>query len=582
MLITRNKYNWLSLALGTPLILVLFFVVAACATTQSTSTPVPPSTPMPPTAPTSAPIFTPTVQVPALASPVQPSSAPTRALPTATLIASGKPQSGGILKFAMARSFDNLDPAYSVGRGFRPVLFTVFNNLVRLEPDGTVVPELAKSWDISADGKIVTFHLVKGVKFHDGTSLDASAIKWNYDRFLDSAVGSPRKLDLVPPLEKVDALDSETIRFQLSQPTRTLLMNIALRAGHISSPTSVQKLNSYSDRRGDFGRKPVGSGPFELKEWIPDDHITLARNASYWETGKPYLDGMRLPFITDTQVIFAMLRTGEIDIMEELPTASIPIAKSNPGIQVVGGTGARVRDVWFRLSEEPWNNKALRQAVSYAMDRKTINDVLYQGLATPAYHPIGPIYGVWYDPSLKMYEFDLTKAKEKMAEAGYSKGFSYVQPCRSASSDIQWCELYQAMVAKIGIQMEIKPWESAAYFPDFVSGKHNGPVLSGLTPLIDPDLLLGGYFTTKGSFNVSYKTGYGSPAFDKLIDEAAGIYDVAKAKDKYNQALTLLMGDAVQVFQVYEPAFFGIRSNVRGFSVPPDLDTRLRDLWLDR
>ncbi len=184
-------------------------------------------------------------------------------------------KSGGVIRFPLTISIDAPDPAFSVLTGTRVVMPAIYSFLVKQNPDGTVAPDLAESWEISSDGKVITFNLRQGAKFQDGTDFNAQAVKWNYDRYLDPDLGSPRKKELSPPLESVEVVNNATVRFNLSKPFRPLLAALTLQAGMIASPTAVQKYNSYDDRLGEYGRRPIGAGPFRLDEWIPDTRFTL-------------------------------------------------------------------------------------------------------------------------------------------------------------------------------------------------------------------------------------------------------------------------------------------------------------------
>lgn len=564
-------------------VLVLASVMAlgvACASSAPTATPVQPQQPAQPVAPTqvtSQATATPVSGVPT-ATALTPT--PTRTLPTATPEATGKPVYGGTIRYALARSFDNFDPAFSLEAGMVSTLYSIFNTMVHYNYDGQIVPELASSWEFSADGKVVTFHLQPGVKFQDGTALDADAVKWNYDRFLDTKSGSARRADLVPPLDKVEVVDKQTVRFTLTAPFRPFLATLSDRPGMMASPTAVQKLNSYSDRNGDFGRKPVGSGPYILKEWVPGSHFALVKNDSYWQKGVPYSEGAYLPIIADKLVQFAMLRTGEMDIMDEMVATDALLAQKISGLKLSTLAGSRFRVIMFRVSKEPWNNKALRAAFAYAQDRKILVNVLYQGLASPAYDPTGPAYGDWFDDTIKVYDYDTQKAKQKLAEAGYPNGFSYEQPCSNNTFETQWCETEQSMLANVGIKMEIRPWNSVSYFSDWGQLKHDGPIISGIFARVDPHINLKRWFHSTGSSNLSSKTGYSNPEVDKLIDEAAIVYDMAKAKQIYNKLQTTMAEDANWIYQVYEIDLYGLRSNLMNFHPRLNRNVNLREMWL--
>ncbi len=556
-------------------------LLMACASNEPTATPIAPAQPAPAVAPTAAP------QPAATTAPVQaaPTSTvavptPSRILPTATPVDSERPQYGGTLRTSPVISGgDTFDPAFMIQTGFRSPAFAIYSALVQSMPDTSPGPDLAQSWEVSSDGKAVTFHLQPGVKFSDGTPVDAKAVKWNYDRHLDPKVGSSRRSELSPPLERVEAPDDLTVRFILTAPFRPLLAVLMERGGFIVSPTAVDKNNSYSDRAGEFARRPVGSGPFKLQSWNPLVEITLSRNENYWEKGKPYLDAIKYPLLGDKQVEFALLRTGELDVMQDMRSGDVAIARANPQIKVVERAGTSFRFIWFRQTVKPWDNQALRAAMAYAMDRDTFAKALYGGLASTAYQPIGPAYGQWFDSTIKTYAFDKQKAKQKLTEAGYSTGFTFQAMCGDAATEVQWCEAAQSMWADVGIKVEWQSYPIQTHFADFVSRKFDSPILTWISPRNDPHLNIQRLYHTKGSSNA---TGYGNPQLDSLIEQGATIYDIAKAKEVYNKALSQVAEDAGMIFLVYETNIYGIRSNVRNFATRLDNVLRVRELWLSK
>ncbi|MBI4283648.1 MAG: ABC transporter substrate-binding protein [Chloroflexi bacterium] len=311
-------------------------------------------------------------------------------------------------------------------------------------------------------------------------------------------------------------------------------------------------------------------------------YIKVARNENYWQKGLPYLDDIYLPMIPDTSVQFAMLRTGELDVMEDLDSSALDFADRNPQIRIEIAKGSRTRFIWYRLNVAPWDNKPLREAFSYATNRQVLSDVLYQGLATPAYDDISPIYGKFYDPNYKAYDLDTAKAKQKLIEAGYPNGFTYEQPCSSNPFEIQWCETLQSMYRDVGINVQLRLWQAGSYFSDFVSKKHDGPVWSGLSAKITPHLLFSRYIYSTGAGNKPYGRAYANPEVDRLIDEAAKTYDSTKQYQMYRQAAKLVVEDVATTYHVHEPLFWGVRSNVQGFEIYPDTEMRVRFLWLKK
>ena len=190
------------------------------------------------------------------------------------------PVRGGTLSIGWIPGAKTFDPHLSVQWPERFVLYMVFNTLVGLDKSFNVIPELARSWQVSSDGKRVTFQLQRGVKFHDGTEFNAETVKWNIERVLDPNTKSPQRSQL-EAVAAVTVVDPHTVAFELKRPFAPLLAALGERPGFIVSPAAVQKTGDG------FGRTPVGTGPFRLVEWVADSRVTLERFPDYWDKGKP-------------------------------------------------------------------------------------------------------------------------------------------------------------------------------------------------------------------------------------------------------------------------------------------------------
>jgi len=454
----------------------------------------------------------------------------------------------------------------------------IFNPLVELAPDSTILPELAESWDISNGGKTVTFNLVKNAKFHDGTKLDANAVKWNFDRSLDPDVNSPRAKNLVPPLEKVEVVDDYTIRFTLAQPSRAFLSLLIQREGMIASPTAVEKMNSYGAHTGDFGGNPVGSGPYKFVRWLIGREVMLEKNPDYWEEGLPYLDGVRFNITEDFSIQFAMLRTGEIDMMNEMRTEDAVKAKSLGGINVVQRAGTRIRWMLFKMDIPPWDNLALREAFAYAMNRQVVLDVVYGGFGLPSYTAVASGYGKFWDSESTMFAYDPEKAKQKLVEAGYPNGFEYTQRHRTRSFEIPWVETVQTFLGDVGIKATLRPHINEGYWTDWVAGDYDTPVLGGLSARSDAHI----DFTLRWRCGNRYKMAFCNPEVDRLLDQAAATYDQNKAAELYHKISRLVIKELPGIPIVDEATMWGLQDYVKGFNTYLDKQTRVKYIWMDK
>lgn len=262
----------------------------------------------------------PSAPAPAATPPVQAS--------TATTAAEVAKSTGGSLVYARNMDTRTLDPHFSAQLSERYALYLIYNTLVAYDKDFNIVPDLAASWDIGDEGKSVTFHLQPGVRFHDGTECDAEAVKWNLDRVVDPSVNSPLRGQLQPPLEKVEVIDKTTVKLASSIPWRPLLAALGERPGFIVSPSAAQKSGQ------DFGRNPVGSGPFKFVDWVPDSHIIVERFTDYWDKGKPRLDRIDIRHVPDAQVQLGMIRTSEAHLIDSVVPSALQTLQGIQGLTV--------------------------------------------------------------------------------------------------------------------------------------------------------------------------------------------------------------------------------------------------------
>ena len=266
---------------------------------------------------------------------------------------------GGTLRIGWIADAKILDPHFSVQFSERYVLYMVFNTLVGLDRSFNVVPELARAWQVSPDGKRVTFQLQRGVKFHDGTDFNADVVKWNIERILDPQNKSPQRSQLEPAVAAVTVTDPYTVVFELKKPFAPLLAALAERPGFMVSPAAVKQAGA------DFGRRPVGTGPFRFVEWVADSQLTLERFPDYWDKGKPYLDRVTFRIVPDPTVRLTMVRTGEVDIATDVDAKDVPALQGEAALRVSEvRPPARWTALQWHVDQPPFNNKALRQAIA--------------------------------------------------------------------------------------------------------------------------------------------------------------------------------------------------------------------------
>lgn len=447
----------------------------------------------------------------------------------------------------------SLDPAAVTAVNDFRILMNLYDGLVRYK-DGAleVEPALAKSWKISSDGLAYTFALRPGVKFHDGSDFAADAVKFNFDRMLDEK--SPYR-DTGPfplsfffsAIKEVKVIDSLTVEFDLKEPYAPFLSNLAYPTGLIVSPEAIKKLGK------DIGRHPSGTGPFVFKEWESNSKVVLERNPTYWD-GAPKLEAVVFRPITDANTRVAEMLSGGIDLMVEVPPDALAQFKDGAQYQIYQQSGPHVWFLILNAKEPPFNDKRMRQAVNYAVNKKAIAENILQGTAQVAAGPTPPAFAWAYDDTLQPYPYDPTKAKELIKASGYDgKELTfYVTEGGSGMLDpVPMGTAIQADLAAVGLKVKIETYEWNTFLGKVnpgLEGKANLAEMAWMTN--DPDTLpylalRTAAWPDKQGFNSGY---YSNPDVDKLLEEARKSTDQAERATLYKKMQEIVHDDAPWLF----------------------------------
>ena len=485
-----------------------------------------------------------------------------------------QPRYGGTVIFGGLTDVKNLDNIRMTSLGDSNVDFQFYDHLLALGQDMAIEPGLAEDWEISSDGKDITFRLRRGVKFHDGTDFNAQAVKFHFDRLLDPDGFGRARTDYERMMNSVEIVDEYAVIFHLKNPARPFFTLLARSpaGGGIVSPAAAEK---YGE---DFNSNPVGTGPFKFQEWAIDNRLVMVRNEDYWREGLPYLDVVRYILVLDRSVQVAMVRTGDLDVQDNILPAHAPLLEGSPSVRLLAYPSGRFHAIRVSVDRPPWDNSTLRQALAYAVDRQAIVDVLLSGNGRPAYTPEGD--GFWWSaPDLKPYTYDPTRAKELLAEAGYPNGITVDWWASATTDNIKDAEVHQAILEESGINLNINTVPSTDKWQMVVTRQIHMNSTSW-TPRPDPDGRLRILYHSQGSFNYS---GYSDPQVDALIDQAATIYDQLEAKKLYDQIQEKIVRDVGgYVFTWFGTEFTGLNERVRGYEDYADRRIRFFKTWVER
>ncbi|NYE06457.1 peptide/nickel transport system substrate-binding protein [Bacillus niacini] len=472
--------------------------------------------------------------------------------------ADAQPKQGGELTYALATSPDSLDPHRSglavAGRVFR----TIFDNLVIQAEDGSIQPWLATEWTVSEDGKSYIFQLRADVKFHDGTPFNAEAVKFSFDRIIDPKTKSGNALSLLRPYVSSEVLEEYTIKINLATPSTAFLSNLSQNQLGIVSPTAVEK---YGDQ---FGKNPVGTGPFKFVNWTENADIQVEKNSDYnWgpsnveNKGKPYLDKISFKIVPEEATRIGSVQSGQVLAAETVPPQNIASLKNDPKTQLLTvNTIGLPYTLFFNQRKEPWNNVKARQAVQLAIDVDSIVKTLYLGTYERSWSPLTPGI-VGYDKSLEgSVKVDIDKANKILDELGYEKGsdgirvkdgkqltLNYVDgsPNREKRNDI--AVIVQQQLKRIGIKVEInitKDVASVIYTNADYDLYGNSQVNS------DPNALRAIYHTRTPEEEAVFKglPGGSDTELDQLLEQGTSELDQAKREEIYKKAQQKIIKDA--------------------------------------
>ena len=463
---------------------------------------------------------------------------------------------GGSLTIGLELDIPGFDPlkvgVYDTAANIAATL--MLETLVSLDDNGKPKPSLALSWSSSEDFKTWTFKLRPDVKFHDGTSFNAQAVKWNLERQKDPK-NNCRCAFYVSNIVSIDAKDDLTVVYTLKDPAVNFpaLLTRPDQNQTIHSPTAMQA------KGDDYNRNPVGTGPFVLKSWTAGDRMVVERNPNYWDKGRPHLDRVVLRPLPDAQSRFASLKSGETDLVwaDESEADNIMRARKDSTLQVLtyAGSGAAVNAINTKVA--PLDDVRVRRALVMALDRKKMSQALTNGLARPATNPYGD--GSWVkckdDGALPE---DPKKAAALIKE--YGKPVAFKMLFTATPRGRAAAQVYQQLWKQVGAEMEIEMVDQATFPPRAFQRKFD-VIGWRIVDFPDPDVQMFANFHTGSPVALA---NYSNPELDKLLQRARVTPDEAKRTDDYCAISRIINQEAIW-FWTFQNTYYAIaKSKVKG------------------
>ncbi|SET83312.1 peptide/nickel transport system substrate-binding protein [Oceanobacillus limi] len=500
-----------------------------------------------------------------------------------------------VLIFARGGDSESLDPGSTTDGESSRITRQVLESLLEFDDESfEVKPSLAHDWEVSDDGLTYTFYLEEGVTFHDGTDFNAEAVKVNFERWSDpehefsfaddgyvySMYGTMfggYKGDEGHVIDEINVVNDYEIEFVLNKPLGFFLQNMAMTYFAITSPAALEEYGP------EINENPVGTGPFQFVDWSKDDAITLEKFEDYRIDGLPKLDRVVFEVIPDNAARLIALRSGEIDIMDGLNPDDAAGVESEDGLVLHTRAENNFGYVGFNAQKPPLDQVEVRQAINHAIDRQAIADALYAGYANPAKNPLPPSY-MGYNDEVEGYEYDIDKAKELLAEAGYEDGLEielWTMPvARPYMPDPETvAEIVQSNLSDIGIDVSIVREEWAPYLEKTLQGEQEMFMLGWSGTNGDPDYFLSSLLhgDNVGSSN---RTFYENDEVDELLDQAKVSVDQDERAELYKQAQELISQDSPMVTLVHSTPVLATTDAVVNYVPHPSTSESLAEVEL--
>jgi ABC-type dipeptide/oligopeptide/nickel transport system permease component/ABC-type transport system substrate-binding protein len=436
-----------------------------------------------------------------------------------------------------------LDPTLSPAAAISEILDgNVYEGLVQFGANGTVLPKLAASWEISADGLVYVFHLVDNARFHDGTLFDSGIAKAALDRITGPESVNPQRARYAA-IRSIEALDPSTLRIVLSRRSGGLLQSLAFGSAVMLLPPSI----------ADNATHPIGTGPFRFLRWRRGDSITLERNPQY--RGEPAaLTEVTFKFISDPTAAYAALMAGDVDAFANYPAPeSFAQFAADPRFKVLTGTTEMETVLSLNERVAPLNNVLVRRAISHGLDRRAIIDGAMFGYGIPIGSHFPPGNPAYLDLTGE-YPHDVAKAKALLAQAGYPRGFSMTLKLPPPTYARRGGEIVAAQLAQIGIHLKIENLEWAQWLDQVYSRHDYDMSIVGHAEPLDYDIYA----------RDNYYFGYSNPQFKALIAALDDTVDTQRRVQLLQQIQRKLADDAVNGFLFQYPRLDIWNAQVRG------------------
>lgn len=497
-------------------------------------------------------------------------TAATTAAPGPTAQAAGQPKRGGTLRVAQ---LSDVEPkrVHSITFVNYQLQYQLYDTLTRYDSQLKPQPELAESWSWSNDNRTLTLKLRQGVTFHTGRPFDAEDVTFNLLRVKEERVASQMR-PFANDIKDIQTPDKATVVLQFDQPRPAIF--------DMFESLAIMDRETIAD--AEEARRLVGTGPFKWGQWTPGDRLTLTRNERYWKQGLPYLDGITLQVVPDAPSALVNLEARNVDVVVNPSEPDIARLRSDPKFGVlISESGAQYYSFGANVTTAPLDNKLVRQAINYGIDRKRFVDTVLAGIGEPTSIP-WPKHSPAYDAELaNFYAFNLDKARQLLEQAGVGAGGLDITLVSNAGNRnlAKAAQIAQADLAKINVRVKIEEQEPAA-FQQLFTGRRIQQMWANIFGFNNmyPTTLMVQAFPWRVSGNVSH---FESPEYARLVAAGQVATDPAEQKRIFRELTQLVLDESFMYPLSPQKNAWALAGNVKGAEDVTFGMLSLRGAWLD-
>jgi peptide/nickel transport system substrate-binding protein len=488
-------------------------------------------------------------------------------------LAQGTPKRGGTLRVSAFTNPSSLDPATGGAGSDHTFLYTMYDSLTEWDFE-TLKPKpgLAESWSFT-DPTTLVLNIRQGVTFHDGTKLDAEAVKFNLDR-AKTEPKSNIKAD-VATVASVEVTGPMQVTMKLSTPDAAMPAILSDRAGMMVSPTAAKAAGAAG-----LNRTPVGTGAYAFVSWADGERIVTKRNEKYWKPNRPYMDAIEFAIIPELTTGARSVSAGQNDLIYQLPPRQKVIMERSPNLKVVTGPTLYVFQIFFNWGKPPFDDVRVRKAFNFAVDREALVKASLAGLAEAGAINLPKAHWAYDKTAAELYPYDVAKAKQLLSEAGWKDGTVIELSAYPDQDSVQRQEILIEQLRKAGMTLKFNTApvaEAAATF--FGPEKKNSGLLAAWTGRPDPSQTYSLMFTKDAYFNAARAPV--PPELDQALKDSRATEDVEKRKEAFQRVQRIVMENALVCPLAFQFELVAMNKKVQGYKTNLLGKPKYDDVWLE-